>query len=90
VNGGVERMRAWEANYRANMYHQPADEFDAGWDFTGMVQDGELLHAVGLRLANSCDWPDWSQGSEFRAARERSAAERQGSCPTPSGKPERG
>jgi hypothetical protein len=83
-------MRAWEANYRANMYHQPADEFDAGWDFTGMVKDGELLHAVGLRLANSCDWPDWSQDSEFRAARERSAAERQGTCPTPSGTPERG
>ena len=92
VNGGVERMRAWEANYRANMYHQPADEFDPSWDFTGMAQDAELLHGVGLRLANSCDWPNWSQDSEFRAARDRSAAERQGACPaTPDGgAPERG
>ena len=40
-------------------------------------QDAELLHAVGLRLANSCDWPNWSADSEFRAARDRSAAERQ-------------
>ena len=54
------------------------------------VEDAELLHAVGLRVANSCDWPNWSQDSEFRAARDRSAAERQGACPTPSGTPERG
>ncbi|HJS39999.1 MAG TPA: M28 family peptidase [Sphingomicrobium sp.] len=90
VNGGVERMRAWEANYRANMYHQPDDEFSPDWDFSGMVEDAKLLHAVGLRLANSCEWPDWSQDSEFRAARDRSAAERQGACPTPAGAPERG
>ncbi len=72
VNGGVERMRAWEANYRANMYHQPADEYSPDWDFTGIAQDAELLHAVGLRLANSNEWPNWSQDSEFRAARDAS------------------
>ena len=82
VTGGVARASAWETRYRAEMYHQPADEFDPSWDFTGTVQDAELLHAVGLRLANSCDWPDWSTESEFRAARDRTAAERQGACPT--------
>jgi Zn-dependent M28 family amino/carboxypeptidase len=81
VNGGVERAQAWQSNYTAKMYHQPDDEFSADWDFTGMAQDAELLHAVGLRLANSCDWPNWSEDSEFRAARDRSAAERQGACP---------
>jgi len=82
VTGGVARASAWETRYRAEMYHQPADEFDPSWDFTGTVQDAELLHAVGLRLANSCDWPNWSTESEFRAARDRTAAERQGACPT--------
>jgi Zn-dependent M28 family amino/carboxypeptidase len=93
VNGGVARASAWEANYRVNMYHQPADEFDPSWDFTGMAQDAELLHAVGERLANSCDWPNWSQDSEFRAARDRSVAERQGPCaaaPKPAKPGERG
>jgi Zn-dependent M28 family amino/carboxypeptidase len=80
VNGGVNRAQAWQANYTAKMYHQPDDEFDSSWDFTGMAQDAELLHGVGLHLANSCDWPNWSQDSEFRAARDRSAAERQGAC----------
>jgi len=82
VNGGVSRAQAWNANYRAKMYHQPDDEFDPSWDFTGMAQDAELLHAVGLRLANSCDWPTWNADSEFRAARDRSAANRQGTCAT--------
>jgi Zn-dependent M28 family amino/carboxypeptidase len=81
VTGGVARAQAWNANYRATMYHQPADEFDPSWDFTGMAQDAELLHGVGERLANSCEWPNWSADSEFRAARDRSAAERQGTCP---------
>jgi Zn-dependent M28 family amino/carboxypeptidase len=76
VTGGVARAQAWETRYRAEMYHQPADEFDPSWDFTGMVQDAELLHAVGLRLANSNSWPDWSPDSEFRAVRDRSAGER--------------
>ena len=73
-------MRAWETNYRANMYHQPADEYSPDWDFSGIAQDGELLHAVGQRLANSCDWPNWSADSEFRAARDKSAADRQNAC----------
>jgi Zn-dependent M28 family amino/carboxypeptidase len=83
VNGGVDKAKAWQENYTAKMYHQPADEYAPDWDFTGVAQDAELIHAVGLRLANSCEWPNWSQDSEFRAARDRSASERQGACPTP-------
>ena len=91
VNGGIARAKAWQENYTAKMYHQPDDEYSPDWDFTGIVQDAELLHAVGLRLANSCDWPNWSEDSEFRAARDRSAADRQGACtPAPAKPGERG
>ena len=48
-----------------------------------MAQDAELLHAVGLRLGNSSEWPNWSADSEFRAARDRSAAERGEAAPPP-------
>ena len=68
---------------RVFVYHQPDDEFSPDWNFTGMIQDAELLHAVGLRLANSAEWPNWSQDSEFRAARDASAAERGGTAPAP-------
>ncbi len=76
VNGGVPRAQEWAKNYTANMYHQPADEWSANWDWTGVAADAELLHAVGLRLANSRDWPNWSADSEFRAARDKTAAQR--------------
>jgi hypothetical protein len=36
----------------------------------------ELVYAIGQRLANSRAWPDWKTGSEFKAIREKSAAER--------------
>jgi Zn-dependent M28 family amino/carboxypeptidase len=74
VNGGTARGEALAKDYVTHMYHQPADEWQPDWDFTGMVADAKLLHAVGMRLANSREWPNWSQDSEFRAARDKTAA----------------
>ena len=87
VTGGVARAQAYAADYTARLYHQPDDEWSADWDLTGMAADADLLHAVGLRLANSPDWPNWSADSEFRAARDRSAAERGGMAPMPPSAP---
>ena len=77
VNGGVERGNALTADYTAKRYHQPDDEWQPGWDYSGMIGDANLLHSLGLRLSNSTAWPNWSQDSEFRAARDKSAADRQ-------------
>ena len=87
VTGGVARAQAYAADYTARLYHQPDDEWSADWDLTGMAADAELLHAVGLRLANSPDWPNWSADSEFRAARDRSAAERGDAVTVPAQSP---
>jgi Zn-dependent M28 family amino/carboxypeptidase len=76
VNGGVARGEAVEADYNAHHYHQPSDEWQPNWDWSGVVQDAELVHQLGLRLANSREWPNWSTDSEFRATRDQSAAER--------------
>ncbi|MEP6983710.1 MAG: M28 family metallopeptidase, partial [Sphingomicrobium sp.] len=83
VNGGVPRAEAWSKNYITTMYHQPADQFSPNWDFSGMADDAQLLFAVGQRVANSRDWPNWSPESEFRAARDRSAGERGGAVTPP-------
>jgi Zn-dependent M28 family amino/carboxypeptidase len=74
VKGGTARGEALAKDYVTRMYHQPADEWQSDWDFTGMVADAELLHAVGKKLANNREWPNWSKDSEFRAARDRTAA----------------
>ena len=76
VEGGVEAGQAWSRNYTAAQYHQPADEYGPDWNLEGMAQDAELLLQLGLELANSSDWPEWKAGSEFKAARDATAAAR--------------
>ena len=73
------------ADYNDKRYHQQDDEYLPSWDFTGIAQDGQLLHNVGYRLANSNDWPNWSADSEFRDERDASAGEREGTVPPTNG-----
>lgn len=76
VEGGVAAGKAATEQYLKDRYHQPADEWDEKWPFTGLQRDLELLHKVGADLANSDQWPNWAPESEFRAARDASAADR--------------
>jgi Zn-dependent M28 family amino/carboxypeptidase len=87
VNGGTARGEALAKEYNAKHYHQPSDEWQANWDWSGVAQNAELLHQVGLKLANSREWPNWSADSEFRAARDATAAERGGTTPRPAPTP---
>ena len=70
----VEHGEAWSlerlAEYTAERYHKPSDEYDPAWDLTGMSEDLRLLFRVGYRLANGRDFPDWRPGTEFKAARD--------------------
>ncbi len=85
VNGGVARGEALGKEYVDKHYHQPSDEWSSQWNFTGMAQDVQLLHNLGRDLANSRDWPNWGQDSEFRATRDQSAADRGAAVPTRKG-----
>ncbi len=74
VHGGVAAGRAASEAYTRDKYHQPADEFDPNWDLSGMAQDLAVVYDLGRDLANSRDWPEWKPGSEFKAARDKTAA----------------
>jgi Zn-dependent M28 family amino/carboxypeptidase len=87
ISGGTVRGEALAADYVDKRYHQPDDEYSPNWDFSGMIDDAQLLHGVGRGLATSRQWPEWSADSEFRAARDRSAGER---APSPVKRGERG
>jgi Zn-dependent M28 family amino/carboxypeptidase len=76
VEGGLAAGKAARKDYTAARYHQPGDQWQADWSFTGIAHDLRLLYTLGSDLANSNRWPDWSADSEFRAARDASAAER--------------
>jgi len=76
VDGGIAAGKAAEDDYTAKRYHQQGDEWQADWPFTGMARDLQVLYVLGSELANSNQWPDWSQDSEFRATRDKTAADR--------------
>jgi len=76
VNGGVEAGKTAQEVYTRERYHQPADQFDPNWDLSGMAQDLTIAFDLGEQLANSREWPEWKAGSEFKAARDKTAAQR--------------
>jgi Zn-dependent M28 family amino/carboxypeptidase len=76
VKGGVHAGKGMADAYTADDYHQPSDQWRAEWTFAGMARDLGLLYGLGRDLADSADWPNWSQDSEFRAARDQSAGKR--------------
>ncbi|WP_338034191.1 M20/M25/M40 family metallo-hydrolase [Kozakia baliensis] len=77
LKGGVPAGRQWLQNYMA-CYHQPCDAWSAQWDVRGAAEDTAALYRIGHALAFSQTWPQWKPGSEFRAVRERTDAERSG------------
>jgi Zn-dependent M28 family amino/carboxypeptidase len=76
VDGGKAAGEAAAATYTREHYHQPSDEWQASWRFAGMARDLGVLYTLGRQLADSRQWPNWSPDSEFRAARDATAAER--------------
>ncbi len=77
VDGGTERAAKIRAAYAAEDYHQQSDEWSPDWDLSGIVRDAQLIHAVAERLGNSREWPNWAEGSEFKALRDASAEARE-------------
>jgi Zn-dependent M28 family amino/carboxypeptidase len=72
VNGGPAAGAAQAADYRANRYHGPNDEYDPSWDWSGAVRELQIYYGIGRELAEGKAWPNWNKGDEFRAIRDRS------------------
>ena len=61
-----------EDQYTEKNYHRPSDEYDGKtWVLDGAIEDLKLLFLVGKRLAFTEKWPEWKQGSEFKAIRDK-------------------
>ena len=56
--------------YIADDYHRVSDEYDLSWVVSGALEDMEMYFKTGLDIANSDDWPNWKEGTEFRATRD--------------------
>ncbi|WP_262693598.1 M28 family metallopeptidase [Kordiimonas aquimaris] len=62
------------AEYLANNYHKPSDEITDDWDFTGAVEDLQLYYNMGRMIVDSDIWPNWREGTEFKANRDKQRA----------------
>ncbi len=77
LTGGAAAGKLADDTYRKDAYHQPADEYNPAWNFSGIAEDVAVLHGLGMNLANSRVWPNYRETSEFRPVRDKTAARRQ-------------
>jgi Zn-dependent M28 family amino/carboxypeptidase len=78
AKGGVDHREkgrefglAWMADYTAVRYHKVGDNYDAGWDLRGTMQDLQLLYGVGRTLGGNREWPNYVEGNAFRKSEQR-------------------
>ncbi len=70
VTNGLTYGEKFAKEYTAERYHKPGDEYDTSWDMSGIAQATDIMLDMGYDLANSDDWPNWYEGTEFRGLRD--------------------
>jgi Zn-dependent M28 family amino/carboxypeptidase len=60
------------ADYAANHYHAPSDEYSENWVYDGALQQTLFVYRVVLDIAQDSTFPNWNEGSEFKGARDAS------------------
>jgi Zn-dependent M28 family amino/carboxypeptidase len=67
---GVEYGMEKANEYTRDHYHRVSDEYDLSWVVSGALLDMNMYFKAGLEVANSSDWPNWKEGTEFKAKRD--------------------
>jgi hypothetical protein len=70
VEHGKEWTLAQRAKFLAEKYHKPTDEYDSNWDLSGAVDDLRLLFKVGYKLSTESTFPNWKEGTDYKAKRD--------------------
>ncbi|HUN87826.1 MAG TPA: M28 family peptidase [Terriglobales bacterium] len=65
---GVQR----EEDYDQHRYHQPGDEFDPNWDFTGLAELSRFGIELGWKAAMQDELIQWLPNDEFEPTRKAS------------------
>ena len=59
-----------QEEYNGKDYHQPSDEYDPSWDFSGAVDDLKVLAQLAWRVAALPEMPKYNDGDQFANARK--------------------
>jgi len=68
--------QAQQDEFDEKRYHNVQDNYNPNWDLSGAVDDLQLLFIVAKRLTYGHEWPQWKDGSEFKAERDKTSGER--------------
>jgi Zn-dependent M28 family amino/carboxypeptidase len=63
-------LRQKQQAYNSTHYHQPSDEYDPSWDFSGAVEDMRFLAQLAWRVAAADEMPRYNAGDQFANARQ--------------------
>jgi Zn-dependent M28 family amino/carboxypeptidase len=63
-------LKKKQEEYNGKDYHQPTDEYDTAWDFSGAVSDMRILAQLGWRIANAPQLPSYNEGDQFAQVRK--------------------
>ncbi len=69
VGPNAAGLKKKQEAYNSTDYHQPSDEFDPSWDFSGAVDDLKLLAQLAWRVAAQSEMPRYNDGDQFANAR---------------------
>jgi Zn-dependent M28 family amino/carboxypeptidase len=70
LEGGVAYGMEKSKEYISNHYHGVSDEYSPDWDVSGAIEDLQLYFLTGEGIANGDHWPNWNEGTEFKAIRD--------------------
>jgi Zn-dependent M28 family amino/carboxypeptidase len=68
LDWGIQR----ENEYDEKNYHQPSDQFDSAWDFSGLAELSRFAVELGWKVASQDALGQWLPGDEFETARQKS------------------
>ena len=60
-----------QEDFNGKDYHQPSDEYDPSWDFTGAVDDLRVMAQLAWRIAAQPAMPTYNDGDQFAQVRKR-------------------
>ncbi len=60
-----------QEEYNDKDYHQPSDEYDPSWDFSGGVDDMRVLAQLAWRVAAQPQLPSYNEGDQFAQIRAK-------------------
>ena len=66
----AEALLKKQEAYNDTDYHQPSDEYDPSWDFSGGVDDLKVMAELAWRIAAAPEMPTYNEGDQFANVRK--------------------